>query len=427
MSDRSLSPFEQLGTAIRARDVAAAGRILADHPDLKRQLDQPMPGGDFGATALLTAVSARDRAMVELLLAHGADINARSHWWAGGFGVLDREPDDLTAWLIEQGAVVDAYAAARVGDVGRLRSLLAADPGAARMRGGDGQTPLHVAASVEIAAMLVEAGADMDARDVDHESTPAQYLVRDRPDVARYLVDRGARTDLLLCAALGDLERARRHLDDDPASAGITVSAKWLPMRDPRAGGHIYRWTLAAYASPHRIAHEFGHAAVVALLFERSPADVALAGACEIGDAVRANAITAAHPQLTASLSAELARRLPDAAETDRTIAVALMLEAGWPVDVRGEHGATALHWASWNGNLALLNHVLRHAPPLEVTDTSYGGTPLGWAIYGSTNGWRCQTGDYAGVVKALLAAGAAPPAEHGGSDAVRAAVTGTT
>ena len=199
MSDRSLSPFEQLGTAIRARDVAAAGRILADHPDLKRQLDQPMPGGDFGATALLTAVSARDRAMVELLLAHGADINARSHWWAGGFGVLDREPDDLTAWLIEQGAVVDAYAAARLGDVGRLRALLAADPGAARMRGGDGQTPLHVAANVEIAAMLVEAGADIDARDVDHESTPAQYLVRDRQDVARYLVDRGSRTDILLC------------------------------------------------------------------------------------------------------------------------------------------------------------------------------------------------------------------------------------
>ena len=79
------------------------------------------------------------------------------------------------------------------------------------------------------------------------------------------------------------------------------------------------------------------------------------------------------------------------------------MLEAGWPVDVRGEHGATALHWAGWNGNLALLNHVLRHAPPLEVKDTSYDGTPLGWAIYGSTNGWRCQTGDYAGVVKALL------------------------
>ena len=166
---------------------------------------------------------------------------------------------------------------------------------------------------------------------------------------------------------------------------------------------------------------------MVALLFERSPADVALAAACEIGDAVRTKAITAAHPQLTASLSAELARRLPDAAETDRTAAVALMLEAGWPVDVRGEHGATALHWASWNGNLALLNHVLRHAPPLEVTDMSYGGTPLGWAIYGSTNGWRCQTGDYGGVVKALLAAGAAPPAEHGGTDAVRAVLTGTS
>ncbi len=69
-------------------------------------------------------------------------------------------------------------------------------------RGGDGQTPLHFASTVEIAEFLLAHGADMDALDVDHESTPAQYMLRvehvrhyprDRQDVARYLVSRGCR------------------------------------------------------------------------------------------------------------------------------------------------------------------------------------------------------------------------------------------
>ena len=73
-------------------------------------------------------------------------------------------------------------------------------------RGGDGQTPLHFATTIDVAQLLLDHGADIDARDVDHESTPAQCMVRDRQEVARYLVSRGCRTDILMAAALGDLE-----------------------------------------------------------------------------------------------------------------------------------------------------------------------------------------------------------------------------
>ena len=44
----------------------------------------------------------------------------------------------------------------------------------------------------------------------------------------------------------------------------------------------------------------------------------------------------------------------------------------------------------------------------------------LGWASHGSENGWHSRTGDYAGTVEALLAAGAKPPAKLQGSPAVR-------
>jgi len=70
-------------------------------------------------------------------------------------------------------------------------AMIAADPQAVHARGGDGQTALHRARTVEMAAYLLDHGADIDARDVDHESTPAQYLVRTRQDVVRFLVSRG--------------------------------------------------------------------------------------------------------------------------------------------------------------------------------------------------------------------------------------------
>jgi ankyrin repeat protein len=48
-----------------------------------------MPGGAFGATPLIVAVEQANHELVELLLAAGANINQRSHWWAGGFHALE--------------------------------------------------------------------------------------------------------------------------------------------------------------------------------------------------------------------------------------------------------------------------------------------------------------------------------------------------
>jgi len=126
----------------------------------------------------------------------------------------------------------------------RLRELIATDPSLVHARGGDGQTALHFASTIEVAAYLLEHDADIDARDVDHESTPAQYMVKDRQDVARYLVSRGCRTDLLMATALGDLDLTRRHLDSVPGCIRMRVNDEFFPMINPKAGGTIYQWTL---------------------------------------------------------------------------------------------------------------------------------------------------------------------------------------
>src|SRR5262249_48727558 len=85
-----------------------------------------------------------------------------------------------------------------------------------------------------------------------------------------------------------------------------------------------------------------------------------------------------------------------------------------------GQHQATPLHWAAFHGNVEMVRILLGHAPPLEARDADFKSTPLDWAIYGSENGWHCQTGDYAGTVATLIEAGAKIPAACAGNEAVR-------
>jgi ankyrin repeat protein len=409
-TQRSADPAHQLAAALDAHDAVRVRQLLDEHTELRAGLDTPLPGAAFGATPLITAVNRDDRAMAEVLLDAGANIDARSHWWAGGFGVLDFQTE-LTPWLIERGATVDAHAAARLGMLERLRELVAANPALVHARGGDGQTPLHFASTVPVARYLLEQGADIDALDVDHESTPAQHMVRDRQHVARYLVTCGCRTDLLMAAALGDIHLVLTHLDADRGQVAMSVSDKWFPMRDARSGGTIYIWTLGKYRTPHQVAREFGHRDIVRILMERSPDAAKVGEACELGDMPAFTALLDARPNVAHTLTDDDRLRLLHAAENNNARAVRMMLAAGWQADTRDARGTTALHWAAWHGNVEMIRHLLRYHPPVDVRDTQFDAPPLGWAIHASKHGWHPGAGDYPGTVTALLKAGARLPA----------------
>lgn len=404
--------------AFEADDADRVRAIVERHPDLKALINEPI--GPFDSPAI---TNVRSREMLDVLLDAGADINARTRWWAGGFGLLDCADPELAAYAIERGAAVDPHAAARLGMMDRLRELIAQDPGSVHARGGDGQTPLHFVSRVDIAEYLLDHGAEIDARDVDHESTPAQYMVGDRQDVARYLVSRGCKTDILMGVALGDLDLVRRHLDADPDGIRMRVSDECFPMVDKKAGGTIYQWTLGFHVSVHGVARKFGHQDILQVLLDHSPADVRLIDACWRGDEAAVHAIRAEQPDIIGRLSEANHRQVAHAARNNEISVVRLMLEAGWPVDARGQHQATPLHWAAFHGNPDMARDVLRFDPPLELTDADFSGTPLRWAIYGSENGWYAKTGDYGATVDALIRAGATLPGAIEGSDAVRDAL----
>src|SRR5688572_29151699 len=126
--------MQALSAAVVANDVTKVRAVLEQYPELRAHLDDELPGGHFGATALLTAVGLKNRELIDVLLAAGANINARSLWWAGGFGVLDGD-HGLHDFLIERGATVDIHAAARLGRMGRLEELLSANPELVYARG----------------------------------------------------------------------------------------------------------------------------------------------------------------------------------------------------------------------------------------------------------------------------------------------------
>lgn len=409
-------PLELFQQAFHADDASLFAKLLARYPAIRARLNEPL--GPFDSPPLTCAKS---REMLDVLLEAGADINAKSRWWAGGFGLLHNALPDLAAYAIERGAVVDVHAAARLGLMDRLRELVLSDPVLVHSRGGDGQTPLHFAGSVEVAEFLLGHGAEIDVRDVDHESTPAQWMIGDRQAVARFLVQRGCRTDLLLAAALGDLELVRRHLDADPKCIHLRVDDEHFPKANPRSGGTIYQWTLGGNASAPDVARKFGHAKVLQFLLDRSPAGSRLVAMLLANDGAGVTSLLATDPDLVKRLSPSDQRQLAHAARDNNVGAVRRMLAVGWPVDARGQHQGTALHWAAFHGNLEMVEAILPYRPPLNLPDADHHAPPIGWATFGSEHGWHRDTGDYAGVVGALIRAGATPPKQSSGTAAVKA------
>jgi len=150
--------IESVKKAFREDDAASVRKLLEQFPEIRERINEPI--GPFDSPAISNV---RSREMLDVLLDAGADINAKSRWWAGGFGLLHGAEPELAAYAIQRGAAVDAHAASRLGMLDRLREIITAEPALVHARGGDGQTPLHFASTVGIAEFLLEQGADIDA------------------------------------------------------------------------------------------------------------------------------------------------------------------------------------------------------------------------------------------------------------------------
>ena len=148
-------------------------------PELKAALDEPMPGAPFDQPALLIAVGRGNRAMIDALLERrrghqrpqplvGRRLRRARQRRPGSGAVPAR------AWRDRRRARGRAAGhARRARDAPVRHARRSCTPAAAT-----GRRRCTSRRPSTIAQLLLDRGADIDARDVDHESTPAQYMVR---------------------------------------------------------------------------------------------------------------------------------------------------------------------------------------------------------------------------------------------------------
>ena len=400
---------EALAHAAFARGDARAVRdLLTNHPALRERINDP--AFDFNSPAIVKF--ANDPMMVDVLLEFGADPNRRSEWWAGGFHALYSATGAAAERLLAAGAIPDACAAAHMNRPDLLAAMTRDDPACVHQRGGDGQTPLHFATSSRVIDLLLAAGADIDARDADHRSTAAEWMLdhtqgAGRYDLALHLVERGATADIFLAAALGLTERVRAMLEHDPALLDLRTGQGGYGQRPP-SSYHIYYWTIGSSRGPLDVAAQFGQRDTLHAMEQFASPLRRYLLACRQGDEHAARAVLREHPEVVASMQPEDHRTISDAAWACDTRAVALMLDLGFDPRTPGEDSGSALHCAAWQGCVEAVQVLLKHgsAPALLRTkDGCHGGTPLGWCCHGSRFGNTSK--DHAGVAELLLESGA--------------------
>jgi ankyrin repeat protein len=394
-----MNPRALLIRALEGDDVAAMEALVHEHPELLNAAKQ--------RPALTLA---RSVAMAERLLALGADVEAAGKWCAPGFYTRSVAAE-VGRLLVERGAVLTPHAAAGLGMLDRLREMLAADPTVVDAKGGDGCTPLHFARDVATARLLVEHGARVDARDEDHESTPAQWLIGDVPEVVRFLLERGAAADIFLAAALGDRALAERLIERDRGCLAhrIGKAPEFPPLGYNKRGGTIYQWTLAFNSYSHQIALRKGHGELFEFLYQHSDTATRLLVSCVLARRSEAEAIAKQNPGMVDSLpdvDKELVAKYCWETNTNFE-AVKLMLDLGFPVaHPERSHGYTPLHNAAWAGSGNLVELLLERGHPVDIVDPGYGSTPLGYAIHDCVVEKRHPEGEFARVTKALVEAG---------------------
>lgn len=312
-------------------------------------------------------------ATARLLLEHGADPNA--------YHIDKRYPDSPLSCL---------YAAAGLNNNVGMTSLLL-DAGA---RTDDGESLYHSTEHADLACfrLLLERGASPHGTNavnhiLDWESLDGLRLLLAKGADPNWINHRGE-TSLHWAVWRGrSLAIVETLLD-----AGAAIDAK-------RPDGST------AYA----MAIRSGQTETAKLLAGRGANTELSALDRFIGDCATADPAALAHlvaARPAGKLPEEYARLLPDLASNHCTSAVRGLLAAGVPVDTRGEHGGTALHWACWKGYADLVKLLLEHGASLTIEDTVFHAPPTGWLDHGRAN---CHEGggDYAAVAELLRAAGA--------------------
>ena len=312
----------------------------------------------------------------QLLVAHGYGFES----WPK----LEEHIDGLN----QQGSLVSVFESAVdaviAGDATTLKLLLRENPALIRARSTREHqaTLLHYVSAnavedfrqqtpknaVEVAKILLAASAEVDAVQADGQSTTLGLVATSvHPLVA------GVQIELM------------NALLDAGAAVNGALSG-WRPL-------------IAALHNGRGMAAEF---------LSKRGAELDLEGAAGVGRLDVVQGFFNEDGSLKANaMKTQMEAGFMWACEYGRTSVVDFLLKNG--IDAKlGYNGQTGLHWAAYCAHIDIVKLLLERQASVDVKDKSFGGTPLGWALYGwSEPAPEGQHGNYYDVVALLVAAGA--------------------
>lgn len=255
------------------------------------------------------------------------------------------------------------------GDVAALRSLLDGDPALVRARSTrvtPHDPPRHRATLLHyIAANGVE----------DHRQRSPVNAVA----VARLLLERGADADALAGMYGGQCTTMSLLVSSTPpAQAGVQV-----PLVDTLIdfGAAVEPRGEGSWTSPLITALLFGFSDAAAALVRRGARIDTLVAAAGVGRVDEARAL------LPSADANDRHRALALAAQRGHAAVVGLLLDTGEDpnrYNPNGSHAhATPLHQAAIGNHHAVVKLLVERGARLDIRDTIYKATPLGWAEHG--------------------------------------------
>ena len=235
-------PFGEtlLMTASRAGNADVVGQLLA----AGAEVDAATAEGAYGEqTALMWAVAQRHSPVVEVLLAHGADVGARSTVFTetvktistyANYGLQCVPRDECYITEVRSGGFTPLLFAARVGDVASARLLVAAgaDVNEATPDGAGALAVAALSGSGAVAAFLLDSGADPNADGGGYAPLHAAILHRDET-LAEALLSAGADPNARVTAPT---RYTRDSADFYFPPWFVEAPAFWLAARHREAG-----------------------------------------------------------------------------------------------------------------------------------------------------------------------------------------------